>query len=295
MISPEELIELFNLQKAKIVGRNLMASCPNAVNHSKGTDKHRSFGINLDTYEYNCYSCKLKGDNISSLARKLKVGLSNDLMFRSVRVASKERKTMEKKFYDISLIEKHLENSQEAYDFYLKSRGISLAAIQRFKVGFNKNTNSVIFPCFDYQQRLLGWIERNESWENRYAYKPDGVLREHLIFAMDRTNIKTAFIVEGVIDALRLISWGLEGVALNGNILFTQQAREIIQHCEAVCIIPDNDEPGKKLCIDVEKEFKGKIPVYICLLPEGIKDIGDQHLSRQQFLEYYKDNVTFLF
>jgi DNA primase len=204
----------------------------------------------------------------------------------------KEEKKM-KQFYDMSLIEPHLGNKEEAYA-YLKTRGVSMKAIERFKVGYNKETGSLVFPCIDWEGRLTGWIERNEIWDNRYGYKPEGVNRENLIFGMDR-NIELAFLVEGVVDAMKLITWGLEAIAVNGNTLFESQVKDIVEHCKTICIIPDNDKAGEILIEKAKSYFKGVVDTFISFLPEGIKDVGDGHLDKDTFINNYKENVQFMF
>ncbi len=294
MLDPQEIQSVFGLVNPKVIGENLMASCPNAKNHAGGTDKHRSFGINLHTYKWQCYSCRIRGKNLKSLGYLMKVNIPSDLMLKLIRKPSitKEKERM-KQFYDFSLIEPFVKDNLGAYE-YLKNRGISMKAIKRFNVGYNKDTGSIVFPCIDWNKNLTGWVERNEIWDNRYGYKPEGVNRNYMIFGMDR-DIELAFLVEGVVDALKLITWGFEAIAVNGNRLFEEQAKDISEHCKKVCIIPDNDLAGEALINDAKRLFKGVVETYISYLPEGIKDAGDMNLKQEDFIKNYRDNVQFLF
>jgi DNA primase len=275
VFNPEELIYVFKLKRAKVRGNNLMASCPMGLHD----DSHPSFGINLDTGQWNCYSCGERGSNIRTLAFVLKIMLPDTLTMQSLSLAP--RKKNDSVPYHVYPIDKTFDNHAEAHNA-LKDRGISKVAIKRFKVGFYNG--AIKFPCILPDKKMYGWIERNPKWDGRYGYKPRDVNRKWLLFGADR-YIETMYLLESMTDTLKLITWGFEAVSTCGNMLFKEQARIILEYAEKVVLVPQNDKPAKLWIRDCKNLLKGKIPLFGIVINKEFKDICTEGYEKEDWLE----------
>lgn len=284
MFDPEDLIYVFKLKRAKVRGKNLMASCP-LGEHS---DKHPSFGINLENSKWHCYSCGEKGSNIRTLAYKMRIVLPDSLMMQSL--AASPAKLQRDKTIKTYPMDDTFDNYSQAYK-ELKDRGISKSALKRFKVGYDRG--SVKFPCILPNGKLYGWVERNKKWDGRYGVQPEGVHRKVLLFGLDR-KIKDLYLTESVTDMLKLVTWHYEAVATCGNMIFEEQMRVIVSNCERVILVPQNDVPAKKWIIDAKKLFKGKIKVFGVSVNKDYKDVCSDGYTKEMWEEDLK-GIRFLF
>jgi hypothetical protein len=282
--NPEDIKKIFSFKRAKVVGYNLMASCPFGTHE----DIHPSFGISLDSGRWNCYSCGERGSNIRTLAYKMRILLPDDIMLQSLSLVPVERVGKGPEVY--SGLVGLSENVGGAYS-KLKSRGISLAALKRFRVGFREGT--VIFPCVLPRDKLCGWIERNELWDGRYGYKPSGVNRKYLLFGLDRVYDRV-YLVESMTDMLRLVSWHYPAVSTCGNRIFEEQAKLLLTHCAEIVLVPQNDRAAKVWIKNAEESFKGKVKVFGIAISNGYKDVCSKGYGRSLW-EVDQKKIRFLY
>lgn len=279
---PEDLEYVFKLRRTRLIGNNLMSSCPFGTH----IDDHPSFGINIYTGQWNCYSCGECGTNIRTLAYRLRVMIPDDMMMASLLVAPPVGgKSVPKTYAGVDGLS---ENSEAAF-LELGVRGISLAAIKRFRVGYM--AGSIIFPCVLPDGKMYGWIERNKFWDGRYGYKPKDVNRKYLLFGLDR-KIARAFLVESMTDCLKLITWKEEAVSTCGNMVFEEQAEWMMNWCDEVVLVPQNDNPAKRWITDAEEALKGKIRVHGVAIRKGFKDVCTDGYTKEMWIE---DKATMKF
>ena len=285
MITADELIKLFRLNNPKVVKDNLMASCPFASdNHASGKDTHRSFGINLDSLQWNCFSCNERGESVRSLAYKMKImipaGMMMDTLIDLDSIVKNKAKGI-KGDYDSSLIKLACANTDMAAEI-LGKRGIAKSTIVNNHVGYNATTKSLVFPCVDMDGKLNGWIERNDIWDNRYGFRPYQVAREYLLFGMTR-KVKTLYLVESTTDMLQLRSWKFWSVSTCGNRIFEQQAKMILNHVDEIVLVPQNDGPAGIWIDDYRKHLLGKLPSYLVTVRQPFKDVCTEGYDIEMF------------
>lgn len=271
----EELIETFGLENAIVRGDNLMARCPNYHNHEGGSDDHQSFGINLVNGFSNCFSCGIRGLSIRSLARQLEIELPNDLLSKCFGIkapAPKRRVTYKADF---------IENPLGAYE-KLKSRGVSLEAILKTHVTYEVPTDRLIFPALDPYGNLNGWSVRSDLFAGRYGAFPVGVERKYLLFGLFPNN-GVLHLVEGNVDALKLISWGFHAVATCGNFVSQYQAETVLTTAKKIVLVPDVDDAGRIWYTQAIKFLKGKVPLTYKLVPKEFKDVGHKDFTEEMF------------
>ena len=94
----EVILSLLAGREYKINGENLNCCCP------FHDDKHPSFGINLQTGAYQCFSCEEKGSITDFVAKMLNIGrtaaynLTKEGHFKIVRISNSIR--ISKKSFD---------------------------------------------------------------------------------------------------------------------------------------------------------------------------------------------------
>jgi hypothetical protein len=274
---PIMISKLFNFDHYILRGDNLMARCPKSDMHIKGSDNHYSFGFNLADGSFNCFSCGFRGLSIRSMGYQLGIDIPTDVLFDSFSIPIKEN-TNQRTFFSNKLEF----NALDAYN-KLSPRGVTLEAILKTEVTFIDG--KLVFPCKDVFGRVIGFTERCDYYAGRYGFGPTGASKTIGFFGMPSTNMRKVYLVEGVVDALKLLGWGYNGLSCLGNRLSDVQADMLVNYADWVCLVPDIDAAGRLLYKDVVKKLKGKIPTSYVLLPEEFKDIGHEKVDKELFLQ----------
>ena len=291
---PDVLEYVFKLKKARVRGRNVMSSCPFAeTQHEDGRDKHQSFGINLDTGYWHCFSCGAKGRTLRSLAHEMRVMLPDDLMKESFLTAPPNKDALNK--YNlrtqVRLTDDFL-RSEEAFE-ELGKRGISLAVLKEHKVGYD-DKGSILFPCVGVSRRVHGWVARNKSWDGRYGFGPPGIKRCFLLFGLEKPA-KKILLVESMTDCLKLMTWGEPAVSTCGNMVFPEQVVMLIEAgVEEVILVPQNDLPARKWILDAKENLRGKVRVSGIPISKEFKDVGSDGYTKKMWQED-KKKIRFLY
>lgn len=185
---------------------------------------------------------------------------------------------------------------------YWEKRGITDGdIIERFDLGFDKETNCITFPVRDTEGRCLFVARRNVR--TKFFNYPEGVVKplyglyEYKRYLRDSQCWKNerevyfrslkVYITESMIDALRLWQNGKFAFALNGlgNDLQFKQLRDFTP-CRALVLATDNDEAGQKARQRIRQNVKTKI-ITEAKIPDGCKDIGDCTDEQIKNLEEY--------
>lgn len=275
LFEKDELVNTFQLKNAIIRGENLMSRCPNYILHTNKTDNHQSFGINLETGESHCFSCGLKAGSIRSLANILGVYIPKELLMKSLNVKIKQKK--ERVFYKTAFNG----NYMGAYA-KLKHRGVSLEAVMKTNTTYDEATDKIIFPCYDPTGNITGFSIRSESFAGRYGVFPEGVEKKYMLFGIYPNN-NPLYLVEGNVDALKLIGWGYYSIATCGNYITKEQADYILSTCSKIVLVPDIDSGGRIWWKQAIRWFKGKVPISYKLVPKEYKDVGHKDITEEIF------------
>ena len=288
MIDPEILIETFSLDNAVVRGENLMASCPFAeLYHDSGSDKHPSFGINLETQHWNCYVCGEvggKGNTLQDLAKKLEVTLPVNLV--EIRKKPKRVNPKNKEVYEDYLKEIYSNNPEIAYE-RLKDRGVSLNAIEELGVGGHSVLDEIYFPDIDIDGTLRGVTARSESFDSRYKFELGN--KQQALFGMDKPYDEV-FLVEGPVDALKLKSWGFNGVATLGDRITQKKAERILPSASNIYLVPDNDEAGNRWEKQAFKFFGNRVKLFLIRVT-NFEDVGNKDYKEDMFLNDYRNKI----
>ena len=177
-------------------------------------------------------------------------------------------------------------NNQAALDYLINKRHLKKEILDRFKIGFEKETNSVIFPCRDEHGKLVGLFKRNIY--SKFFTIPK--IEPKPIFLLDeaiRNHNSEVYVVESQINALTLYGWGFPAIALFGTGSNEQYKMLNKSGIRKYILAFDGDVAGdvgaNKFALNVQNALFEKIE-----LPRG-KDIND--LSKEEFLMLVRKNI----
>jgi DNA primase len=127
-----------------------------------------------------------------------------------------------------------------------EARGFGQQLRERFLLGTNKDGTAAVIP-FWHRGRIQGLIRRKLAGEPRYilpkAEEFPGGYRPLFIPASVSAS---AFLTEGIVDALALAAIGEGAIAVGGTGMSREQLRELDRVWGPLYILPDVDEEGEQ-------------------------------------------------
>lgn len=285
-----------------------------------GSDNNTSFSWHLDKGVYQCFTnnCHRKfGSDVFGLVR----GMKNCSFYESVKWLEKffegrsleisqeelnnrkfireQQKEKEKIIYPQDSVKKL------SYHNYLETRGYPRELIESYHIGISANkykemSNRVIFPIRDIDGNIIGFSGRTviKDFKERGIpkwYHSRGLDKTSTLFNIDRAKnyiaeTKTAIIVEGPLDVLRLEQAGIHnGVALMGITMSNRQLSLLIQSGATNLIIAlDNDRAGQSGSKTIAETAKLFFSLSYAILPRG-KDIGDLTAEEVKGIEAFNE------
>lgn len=352
-----DLVELISSHiKMQRSGSSYKACCP------FHEEKTPSFVVQRNDTHYHCYGCGAHGDAIAFLMGYLKMGFIEAVEHLAERfhvILEKAEGKEEGRGVSKSALKNVLEKACELYHYtllhtapgheavkYLYKRGIDLAFIKKFRVGYAPESSPflqkvlmeeeellvqagllrisetgrrrdffsdrITFPICDATGMVIGFSARKfkeETFGGKYINTPETPLfkKSHVLFGLSysRQRIakeKRALIVEGQIDALRLIDKGFDfTVAAQGTAFGEEHVKELLHLGVSQALLAmDGDYAGQKAAAKVGHLLQKKgIEVSIIPLSDGsdpdsfLRENGEEAFSR--LLLKTSDYLTFLF
>lgn len=287
-------------------GKEFVGLCPI---HSEKTP---SFYVNREKQQFYCYGCAAGGDVIE-LVRLIQ----NTDVYTALEMLAEENgialSTHENEGYQrrkdfqrrqASLIDKAtdtLSRKQEAVE-YLVNRGITQAAVDKFRIGYGEKNHSVIIPLLDHRNMPIGYAERfigepPPGFSSKYrlpSEDPKSSSYNELFrkseFLFNEYNARLALkkdhyllVFEGQLDVISADQIGFHAsVACMQSSLTVEQAKRIIKLAEdntVIVLVPDKNEAGMKSVkrnADVLRNINAKIPIRVLKLPERLHESGKE-------------------
>lgn len=177
------------------------------------------------------------------------------------------------------LDEKILDSFQN-YHPYMTQRKLTSDVIDKFKIKYDIDTKSIVFPVWDERGKFLMLTRR--SVENKtFIIDADKEKPVYLLNFIRQMNIKSVYVCESQINALTLWSWNYPAVALFGT--GTKIQYEILSKSgiRVYNLCFDGDEAGDKGVKNFIKNLgdKGAL-INVIKIPRG-KDVND--LTKEEF------------
>lgn len=265
----------------KDVGKDIMTTCPF---HKNGQERKPSFGISKDMICH-CFACGWSGmlDDVISLC----FGYDDCGFYGSqwltknfVTVSIEQRKPIEldmvrNKPLEVKqyITEEELD-SYRYYHPYMYKRGLTNEIIEKFDIGFDRNTNCITVPVSDLDKNVV-FIARRSVQGKFFSY-PSG--SEKPVYCGDRCmecSPQTPVIIsESVFNTLTCWKFGKPSVALFGT--GTKNQYEILKRLPAKKFIfaLDPDEAGERGTQKLIYHLRGHKILTRLVIPQG-KDLND--------------------
>ena len=171
-------------------------------------------------------------------------------------------------------------SGKETYKYFFR-RGFSKETMQSYMIGRDLVNKTVTIPVFSEKKELLGvigrFVDKNRKKNERYKIY-DNFNRGAVLFPLDKFESKgaTIILVEGQFDAIRMHEAGYSNtLAKMGVALTKRQAKWIVENCDTVIDIVDNDSRGRE-AFETDKEvLAGRVRLLGVEYPKYGKDPCD--------------------
>ena len=277
-------------------------------------DLNPSMVVNLEKGNFFCYGCNCSGDAFQFVELLNKDLNSLQVMLKFLKILKSKkvdaldfsnrkkmhRKKESKELYDISWDyyfglhqnDWEVENFKEIKEArrYMYQRGFTPHTLNlcMARITYNKQY-AIIFPMFD-NGLFKGWVCRTTLKDvekrRKYLYN-EGFSRANTLVG-EYENCETVFIVEGYMDRLKFIQYGVSNVVaiLGWKMSFEQEKKLKSKGITHVISALDNDECGRKGTNYLKTIFK-KVTRFV--YKNGIKDPGE--MSKEIFDNLYKKTL----
>jgi len=229
-------------------------------------DYHPSFSIK-DNGLWICFSCGRRG-NLETLSYLL--GIS----FPSIDLASVDdvKRKLTNKLPEENSFLIDCGVFYDTYDHtYLETRNITLETAKRFFTGYDRLTESVVFPFKSNEKDIFAYTKRSvkEKVHKTFGKKSNGFYGQQFL-----NYDKPITIVEGQIDAMAAYQLGLENVVAVGGATLSNKQLEIISHFPKVILGFDNDKAGRAANFQYGNTLLRLLPTYV-IDYKMAKDFGE--------------------
>ena len=295
------------LQKMKSTGNDIQVCCPY---HAEGMERKPSAGIRKTDGKFHCFAC----GEIHELYEVISYCFGKDdplgkfgwnwllKNFATVQVENRKpfnlnisRNKMKKEINYVS--EEELDRYRYTHP-YMYERGLTDDVIERFDIGYDKDTRCITFPVRDISGNTL-FIARR-SVVSKYFNYPQGVekplygiyeFHRHQYWSRGQKDSREWYIkgleiiiCESMLDALSFWVIGRYAVALNGtgSELQFKQLREL--PCRKLILCTDSDKAGMQAREKIRRNVPNKI-ITEYILPQGRKDANECTTDELQSLQ----------
>lgn len=276
-------------------------------------DVNPSMIVDLSEGNWYCFGCGLSGDAVKfvsllnpklsemkSFLKYLKILKSDKVNKLDFSHRSLKPKKASSELYDIaydyyyglSRINWMTQDDIEVISTkkYMLNRGFTPQTLNKCKAKITYNKSyPIIFPMLDNGE-FKGWVCRTTDKEvekkRKYLYN-EGFSRATTLVG-DYQNVEILFIVEGYMDRLKFVQYGVNNVVAILGWKMSKEQEEKIRKSNIKFIISalDNDECGRKGTEYLKSIFDN---VYRFKYLKGIKDVGES--SETQFAKMYKETL----
>lgn len=258
----KSLSRLFNFQKFEIRGDEAWLCCPF---HAHGQERTASASFHLtgkDAGKFFCFGCKTKG-RLSSILTKLfgsKAKVINYLNSNYTRLHVEKAREVNKVETRASQLTQEFDLPESLFtnktDYY-ESRGIPDELVERFKLGYSKRRNAIIFPVYEdgkivfYQIRYL-----DKDSKLKWYIPKDAKVK---IWGKESITDRRVIVCESVFNALTCWKFGKQAVATFGARCDDETLEDLLSiGCLSYTIAFDGDEAGRKSALELSKKLRSR-------------------------------------
>lgn len=285
----QELLKKYDkdvFREIKRTTTELMCTCPF---HKNGQERKPSFGINLDTGVYHCFTCGESG-NFPELVSKC-FGHYDDGAFglkwinnnfsaeqytqRPENIFKKRTSYVAPKYVSEEELDEY-----RYYHPYMWKRKLTPEIVTKYDIGFDKKTQCITFPVYDIAGNCVFVARR--SVNTKFFNYPEAV--DKPIYGLNFVyNNKILFICESVFNALTLVKWGFPAVAFLGT--GSEHQYELLRKYGfrkyVLCL--DGDKAGDAGIKRFYDYMHNYAKISYIKMPRDGRDVND--LARKEFLQ----------
>lgn len=287
-----KLIEELGLERTRVRGNELFASCPFAFNHETGSDKNPSFSINMDKGVYGCFTCSARGliEELIAENRHFSIQGAIELLtswgFDRISIILNRKEAP-----------KENEILPDGLLFYLDKVENDLIELYEGEID---GRDCLVYPVRRVDGKLVGALARSK--EDRWHKVMWGMSKKLYLYGEDKVTLEEPVIlVEGPGDLLALKKSGFNNVvALMGVSLSSEQVEKLLFLSSDFTVWLDKDEAGRKGMLQCVRRLEKRATMrYVDpwqQLPEGTndaKDVYEKH-GRNKVRSIIKNAKTYL-
>lgn len=265
---------------------DIMITCPF---HKDGKERKPSCGIRKSDGWVHCFSCgescsleqlisRCYGhDDLGQYGiRWLRKNIVININKREVLAGMHFGRNIKKE--EINYISDEELDKFRYYHPYMYKRKLTNEVIDKFDIGYDKETDCITFPVRDKYGRCL-FIARRSVKTKFFNYPTNVEKPVYGLYELPK-DCEEVIICESMLNALTCYVYGRPAVALNGT--GTKYQIEQLKHinCRKLILGLDPDEAGQKGCEKLKHYLKPYKIVTQLVIPKG-KDIND--LSEKEF------------
>lgn len=273
-------------------GDNLSVTCPY---HKNGQESHPSCQIyasrrgKLKFGTLHCFTCGASKSLTEVVAHCLEITIKDaekwlsynyggETVYANINLEPIELNKEEQQQY---LDESILQNFAYIHP-YMYQRKLTNEIINKFKIGYSKETDSITFPVWDLNNNLVMITQRSVSQKRFYIPKSTQKPIYLGNFVVGK-NYPYVIITEAQIDALTSWVYGVPSIASIG--VPSQYQYDILNNTDLrnYILMFDNDDAGRKMTDDFKRNIRKD--VIVNELNRGLvpykKDIND--LTKEEF------------
>lgn len=300
-----KLLELLGIT-GKMQGDNLMTNCPVNPDHD---DKSPSFGIKVlgeNRGVWHCWGCGMKGNpvqlimSVKGVSREEAEALLTQWFNLDEVIPEVSSHELLKMLESPVPIEEQevlviplprLSGKREEVLKYLmaKRRYTEIEAwdiINFYKMDFCDKgyyKGRIIIPIYDSDGVYVTFEADAINGEAKKKLYPNGSQVSRLLFNDMNTTGKEVCVCEGIMDVLRLRSFGIPAISIFGSHLSNYQAYRIIRKYEDVYLFFDGDKAGLEATESAKEILFPFVKVHVINVPE--KDPDD--LTREEMAKLW--------
>lgn len=288
--------ELNNGKLSRIEDKGTWVSVPCPI-HSGGLEKHNSCGIISDPdsdKEYgfwHCFTCGEKGNLATFIAECFEVSLRDgeDWLISNFGKPITERRynlspiILKRNDEPIKGLNESSLDTLQRYHPYMQERKLNQYVIDKFKIRYNPNTKSIVFPVWDENGNYLFNTERSIV-EKKFFIPPNVQKPVYLLNYILTEEIDCVVVCESQINALTLWAHKIPAIALFGtgtDYQYDLLNNSCIRH---YYLAFDGDEAGDKAIKRFRKKIRKDVFVDDIILPRG-EDVNS--LREEKFNELF--------
>lgn len=278
------------LRDIKQRGTEYCVTCPH---HGGGVERNPDCYINaskeseLEYGYFHCFACGFSGRLSKFIGECFDADekFGEDWLISNFGVEVFEQKVSLEAFNikeeetEPDYIDESVLDNMQSYHPYMTQRKLSTKVCETFKIKYDTETQSLVFPVYDEHNRLYMLTRRSVN-SKKFVIDSNKEKPVYLLYFINKKHIKEVTVCESQINALYLWSLGIPAIALFGT--GTQHQYDLLNKSEInhyyLCF--DGDSAGVKGTKRFIKNIKKDVFIDVIEMPSG-KDAND--LTAEEF------------